>query len=312
MPSLLPCPTETILPEGKVAAICLSVDDIHPGTSEDPYEAGGDLENGALGHLLWLQKRHPELKATLFTTADWRQKSPFPTSPIRHIPWLRNFFFNTPVHPEGTMSLERHPKFVAFLESLPNIEIGFHGLHHVHKGPRVGVEFQEERPRVHLTKLNKMREIFERAGLTFVSGIAPPTWHATEPFIEALAQFGMEFLASSRDLHTPVASDARCRMSGLAGTPLIHPCRVGDMVHLSTNFQATCPPERALDVLEAGGVLAIKAHVIKTAYGHVSLDALDRVYCNYLDVLFDRIKARFGDQIWWTSMGEINQRIRSL
>ncbi len=303
-------PTESVLPRGKTAAICFTIDDIHPGTSDDPYEAGGDCENGALGHLLWLQRRHPELKVTLFTTADWRQMSPFPTRPVRHLPWLRDFFFNTPVHPVGTMRLDRHPRFVHFLGGMKNVEIAFHGLHHVHKGLRVGVEFQDEPVPVHLAKLEAMEAIFRASGLEYVRGIAPPTWNATPTFLGALEQFGIDFLASSRDLFTPISSEARCRMSGLEGTSLIHPCRVGQLLHLSTNFQATCPPERAMEVLEAGGILAIKAHIVKTAFGHVSLDALDGVYCNYLDLLFDRIKERFGDQIWWTSMNEVSEHCR--
>lgn len=40
------------LPDGKTAAVVWSIDDIHPATSDDAYEAGGDLERGALGHVL--------------------------------------------------------------------------------------------------------------------------------------------------------------------------------------------------------------------------------------------------------------------
>src|SRR5271166_3625829 len=49
----------------KKAAVVLSVDDVFPGTSHSAYEAGGDLEKGALGHLLWLLERHPNVKLTL-------------------------------------------------------------------------------------------------------------------------------------------------------------------------------------------------------------------------------------------------------
>jgi len=47
---------------GKSAAVAMSVDDIFPGTSQSAYEAGGDLEKGALGRLLWLLERHPQLR----------------------------------------------------------------------------------------------------------------------------------------------------------------------------------------------------------------------------------------------------------
>ena len=39
---------------GKKAAICFSIDDVHPSTSRDDYEAGGDLGQGSLGNLEWL------------------------------------------------------------------------------------------------------------------------------------------------------------------------------------------------------------------------------------------------------------------
>src|SRR5271155_2264605 len=61
---------------GKSASVLMSVDDIFPGTSQSAYEAGGDLEKGALGRLLWLLGRHPKLKLTLFVTPDWRRISP--------------------------------------------------------------------------------------------------------------------------------------------------------------------------------------------------------------------------------------------
>jgi hypothetical protein len=301
---------ESYFPPGKRAAVCFTIDDIHPGTSSDTYEAGGDLDRGALGHMMWLQSRHPELKVTLFTTADWRQTSAFPRGLLRHLPYLRDYLYTAAILPKGTMQLDRHPQFVQFLRDLPNVDIGWHGLYHVHKGLRVGMEFQDEPVNVQLEKLQRIREIFQRAALPHVPGMCPPTWAAPEPLIEALDRIGNEFLASSRDIFTAVAAHAECNMSGLKCTPLVHACRVSEQVHFATNFQGTSPCQRAFEILEAGGILAIKSHIIKYAYGHISLDALDRVYCNYLDLLFCQIKDRFGDEIWWTSMNEMNRRIR--
>ena len=310
MPEYPIFPADSYFPSGKRAAICLTIDDVHPGTSNDIYEAGGDRERGALGHMMWLQSRHPQLKVTLFTTADWRQTSAFPRGLVRHVPYLRDHVFTAPVLRKGTMQLDRHPEFVRFLKNLNNVDIGWHGLYHVHKGLKVGMEFQDEPVEAQLQKFTKIREIFQRADLPYVPGICPPTWTATDTLIEALDRFGNEFVASSRDIFTAVASDAQCNMSGLRGTPLIHACRVGNQVHFATNFQGTSPYERAFEVLEAGGILAIKSHIIKYAFGHISLDALDRVYCNYLDLMFREVKKRFGDTIWWASMAEINRRIR--
>src|SRR5215212_3381114 len=115
------------LPHGKRAAICFTIDDIHPGKGRDAYDGGGDLGAGALGHVERLLAKHPELKVTLFTTPDWREISPVPTRRIvSRIPGLRDRLYLTKLHPRGTMRLGRHPEFVRYLKSLPRTEIGLH------------------------------------------------------------------------------------------------------------------------------------------------------------------------------------------
>ena len=47
------------------AAVCLTVDDVHPTNADGPSRVG-DVAREALGHLEWLLARHPLLKATLF------------------------------------------------------------------------------------------------------------------------------------------------------------------------------------------------------------------------------------------------------
>src|ERR1700692_743610 len=108
---------------GRSAAVVMSVDDIFPGTSQSAYEAGGDLEKGALGRLLWLLDRHPRLQVTLFVTPDWRQVSPVAHRIWRHVPWLRNDLYLVDVLPKGTMDLRSHPEFVTFLNAMPRTEI---------------------------------------------------------------------------------------------------------------------------------------------------------------------------------------------
>ena len=58
-----------------------------------------------------------------------------------------------------------------------------------------------------------------------------------------------------------------------------------------------------------GGLLSIKGHIIKDCCGHIALDGIDPLYCNYLDTLLTLIEQRYGDTIWWTSMGEIAERL---
>jgi hypothetical protein len=303
------------LPAGKTAAVCFSIDDVHPASSKDGCDMGGDLAAGALGRLVRLQQRHPELRATLCVTPDWRLDSLVPdTLFLRHLPKIRRYVHWTRLRPRAQFRVDRHPRFVEYLNGLERCEVIPHGLHHAHRGARFAVEFQDQSEQQCLKMLTQALDIFRTAGLRFVRGYAPPAWEAPPALIAALGRLGFEFLSSSRDLDTPVTSDALTAGSGLKGSSLIYPQRVGDggLVHLTTNFQATSSFERAVRILELGGVLHVKAHVFKSGGGHVMSDGLDELYCNYLDVLFAHLGARFGSALWWAHLSEIARRVHRL
>jgi hypothetical protein len=296
------------LPPGKTCAVCFSIDDVHPGKSTDCYEAGGDLGKGALGHVEWLLERHPRLHVTLFTTPDWREMSPLPTRTLlARVPYVRDRVYLMKVRKGGEMRVDRHPEFVAYLRGLPRTEIGVHGLHHIHPGKNVFIEFQGQSVSACKTALDRALEIFRDAGLDVVSGVGPPGWNAPPALLEAMAQLGLRFVASARDILTPISAGATTNMSGLKGVSLVYPelTAGGRLVHFTSNFQATSPLERALAILEVGGLLSIKGHIIKNAMGLIALDGIDGLYRNYLDLLFREIERRYGEGVWWTSMGEI-------
>jgi len=298
------------LPPGKDAAICFSIDDVHPSKSTDAYEAGGDLEKGALGLVAGLLAKHPALKVTLFTTPDWREISAVVTRTwLAKIPIVRDHAFLTPVLPSGTMRLDRHPKFVAYLKSLPRTDVGLHGLHHIHPGKTVMIEFRDQDQATCTRMLQLSLEIFQAAGLSPVMGMTPPGWNAPAPLINAMKRLDFKFVGSARDLRTPVAAGARSSMSGLSGVALYEPeVLPNGLVHIPTNFLATSTKERAFEIIELGGLLSVKAHIVKHAVGHTALDGIDGLYCNYLDALFTLLDQRYGDRLWWTTMNEIATR----
>jgi predicted deacetylase len=300
------------LPAGKRAAVCLSIDDLHPGTSADAYEAGGDLERGALRHILWLLERHSQLRVTLFVTADWREISPVPTRKLlARAPILRERIFLAKVLPKGAMRLDRHREFVEFLKQIPRSEIGLHGFHHVHRGLHLPLEFQKQNAARCEEILREALEIFEAASLPHMGGLQPPGWDLPDALAEALLAVGLRFVTSARDIITPIASDAVTNQSGRRGVSLIYPEFVCNdrLLHFTNNFQATSDYQRAKEIIEHGGLLAIKAHVVKNAMGHIALDGLDELYRNYLDLLFTKLEDDFGDSLCWTSMGEISARV---
>lgn len=302
------------LPEGKRAAVVFHIDDIHPGRSTDPYEAGGDLDRGTLRHVIWLLDRHPQLRVTLFTTPDWREKSPVPTRrALARVPVLRDRVFLAPIHPAGTMRLDRHPEFSAFLRNMPRTDVELHGLHHVHRGPRIPVEFQEQTADECRAMIRAGVAIFRAAGLPAPAGMTPPGFAAPPALLRAMAAEGMSFVASARDIRTPVAIDAMAAMTGLSNVPLYRPSRIenGALVHVPTNFQATSAPDRAFEIIEAGGLLSIKAHIIKNALGHIALDGMDESYRDFLDTLFRELTRRWGESLWWPSFAELSRTTKS-
>lgn len=291
---------------GKAAAVVMSIDDIFPGTSQSAYEAGGDLEKGALKHLLWLVERHPQLQLTLFVTPDWRRISAVADRVSRHVPWLRDRLHLAKVLPRGTMDLRNHREFVAFLNAMPRTDIALHGLHHINRGAAVSTEFQHRDRAACAAMLAEGLRIFDEAGLRHVRGLQPPGWACSVALQQACGDAGIEWVASARDIRTPVSEGARTNMSGLGGVSLLFPERIAEgLLHIGTNFQATSAPERAFDILEAGGVLSIKAHISKHVPGHVHLDGVDQLYMNYLDRLFGDIEDRYGDTVEWTTLDRL-------
>jgi hypothetical protein len=300
------------LPSAKRAAVILHIDDVHPGTSTDPYEAGGDLERGALRHVLWLLERHPQLHVTLFTTADWREISPTPTRRLlARVPWLNRRLYLARRHPRGRMRLDRHPEFVAFLRSTPRTDVALHGLHHVHPGPMIPWEFQEQSCDECREMLRAAIAIFRAAGLPFAPGMTPPGFSTPAALLEAMTAEGLEFVASARDIRTEPRPGVLAAMSGLTGVPLLEPELLpSGLVHIPTNYQATSSLQRAHAILESGGLLSIKGHIIKDCMGHIALDGLDEAYREHLHAVFSGIEDRWGDAIWWTSMAEITTHMR--
>lgn len=298
------------LPAGRSAAVCFSLDDVHPGRSSDAYEAGGDLGGGVLGRLAGLLEGQPQLRATLFVTPDWRERSPVPTrARLARVPLARDVLHLTPPLPAGTMRLQRHPEFVAYLRDAAQIEIAVHGLTHLARGRRPPAEYARRRTSCR-RRVRRARRLFDACDLPAAPGFAPPAWDLSPALAEALGREGYRWVAAARDIRTPVGPGAATAMSGPAGLALLEPEWIagGRLVHLPVNFQATSDDERALAILDAGGLLSIKAHAVKDALGHVALDGLDAAYCARLDRLCTRLRERYGDTLWWATMGEIAER----
>ena len=159
------------LPPGKRAAVCMSVDDVHPASDGE----GRDRARTALEHVRRLQIRHPRLKVTLFTTPDWRSITPVPTERLLiRLPVVRHWIYGVPVLPRGTKRLDRQPEFCRYLREWDRTEIAIHGLHHVCRGMEPIFEFAGKSVARCRTMLRSAVEIFSDASLPLVMGVAPP------------------------------------------------------------------------------------------------------------------------------------------
>jgi predicted deacetylase len=315
------------LPSDKKAAVCFSIDDVHPAGSADAFDAGGDLERGALGRVARLLERQPQLRITLFVTPDWRRMDLVRTRKwLTRVPLLRERIHWAPLAPKGRFRIDRFPDFVAYLNALPRTDCAVHGLHHAHRGPRLAMEFQGQSRNKCRALVREARRIFVSAGLRHVAGFAPPAWNTPPALCAALGDEDFRFVASARDLDTPVSAGARTQGSGPHGASLIQPTWVCGsrheppapgaatrrLVHFTTNFQATSRIERARAIIEAGGLLFIKAHIFKRGGGITLLDGLDDDYCAYLERLWRELDDRYGDTLWWTSLDEVANRCRAM
>jgi hypothetical protein len=102
-------------------------------------------------------------------------------------------------------------------------------------------------------------------------------------------------------------------MSGLKETPLIFPSLLLNqkLIHFPVNFQANSTLNRAIEIIENGGLLSIKAHIIAQMGNYVAIDGVTDLYINYLDALLNILKKQYGKAIWFTSMGEISHFINN-
>jgi len=208
---------------------------------------------------------------------------------------------------------------VAYVNALPRTDCAVHGLHHAHPGARLATEFQEQSRRKCRALVGEARRIFVAAGLRHVAGFAAPGWNTPPALCAALSDADFHFVVSARDLETPVSAAARTAGSGLRGAALIQPTWIAAgasparrLLHLATNFQATSAPERAHAIIEAGGLLLIKAHVFKNGGGITMRDGLDDDYCAYLERLFAELERRYGERLWWASLAEVTNRCRAM
>lgn len=217
-------------------SLVISVDDICPNPRY------GTPENIIL--LERLAQRHKNLKITLFVVPNMKQnlKLGFARNPYR---------------------LDKHKNWCKWINEKKCFELAIHGYTHSsrHKFLKAA-EFNHLNPKKAEDKLFKAESILNKSGLNFVKGFRQPGWIAPSYLINLLERRGYIFIAGSMDVKTPISKNAVCNESGYKGLPLIHPKRVGRIVHIPSNIGLDrLNLQRAREIVNLNGLVSIKAHI---------------------------------------------------
>jgi peptidoglycan/xylan/chitin deacetylase (PgdA/CDA1 family) len=319
--------TKRFWPHGNQAAFTITVDDVHPegSSDEEGIDYGGDMDQGNFRFLNTLIERRPYLKITLFVIADsvarpdyvgWKVLSrldPIVSRLARVSPRLvrstRAMMSRQRSYEQSRyrLDLEEHGKWRDWLASkvrTGNFEVVPHGLnHHNARHENSSMEFVGLSLEESMRRLLEMEQIFESASIPYTRGFRPPGWGTSQELLESLQKLRYVFLAGSADFKTDIRSSSTAAGVGLKSVQLAFPSKYAPYSFVT--FCANCntsAPERAIGVIEAGGLALFQTHIAKTVFG---LEAVSRKFINVVSRLLDLFEREYAGRIWFASLGEI-------
>ena len=299
-------------------AIVIGIDDLHPESSLNGSDCGGDLYRGALGLLENFLQRYRNVKVTLFVT-PCHMFLPQPLGVERLHGIARSVlgdvadrvfyrFFIRRFAP-SKYDVEESKAFSLYLAGLAGgqVEIGIHGCFHFHVIPPYSSEFkhlseQEARKRIRMA-VKKLTQ----ARISFVKGFAPPGWGVSRGLLKVLAEEGFIYIAGSADFTSPVHVKAVSKEAGLKGVPLIFPSKVfSNLINVPRNWTPHRNDlDRALKIIELGGLLGIHMHVEDEYHGTYLGNGITVENIRRLEKLLDAIESTFGGSVDFLTFSEV-------
>jgi len=293
------------------------VADVHPESSLDGSDCGGDLNRGALGLLEDILKRYRNVKVTLFVTPchiflpqplgiehSHRLLRRLLGSRIDYI--FCRFFIKE--YDKDRFDVEKSSAFNTYLTDLTKsgqVEIGIHGCFHFHYIPPYASEFK------HLDSYETYRRIriavykMSKAGIPFVKGFAPPGWGVNKELIKVLADEGFCYIAGSADFKSPITHKATSKEAGLKGVSLIFPSLLyPGLVNIPRN---RTPHRNDLKIIELGSLLSIHMHIENRYHGVYLGNGITVENIYKLEKLLDIVASRYGDIVKFLTFGEVAQ-----
>lgn len=228
-----------------------SLDDIHPQSSKEGDDFGGDKDKGVFRYLLKLIELYPKIKITLFTTPNYIDKSNnrFIIRNIKRVLGLnyKNYWKNEP------FKLTKHPKWCKWLNSIKNFEIAIHG--HNHHNERKGLhqqEFHDLGNEESLRKIEDAEKIFREAGLKLSRGFRPPGWGYSEGMFEALKKLKIDFISLNKKDFPETSTYEVTKYKGLINVP--------QNIDINTKYDII---EETKKILQKGDFISAKGHISK-------------------------------------------------
>lgn len=303
----------------------MGVDDVHPESSLDGCDCGGDLEGGALSLLERLVAEHPQLKVSLFVTPAWRflpqrrffrrMQRKLGRGSLLDRAWKRLFLRSWP---EDRFRVDDE-RFVGWREKLRSLvrsgsfELGVHGFDHFQEYSQHATEFAFLDPTECLDRVRRARDLFLKAELHHSNVFSPPGWAVTKELVWALEESGLNCLAGSADGVSSIAETQTSEEAGLRGVPLCFPGWVSDAVlNVPRNWDIAKSAYRRMDsVASLGGLIGVHSHVQNGYWGDYLGNGITAENVRRLSASLHELEGKYPGQVWYATFQDVFDYWRS-
>lgn len=263
----------------------LSFDDVHPESSSDGMDCGGDRDSGVFKYLIKLWEKYPKLKITLFVTPNWidRANDPFPVKQFKRLAGLKY----TKTWQDEPFLLTKHKVWCKWLNSFPNCEIAIHGYNHHTDARFHSQEFQNMPYDECKKRLERAECIFRESGLHYVRGFRPPGWGISDELFQALRELNYDFIS---------IDSIPCRINNLSRYKVE---KYRGLVNVPQNWDiARGTNGEGVDIARKYGLLMAKGHISNSYDGEYIGNGLNgRTFerlCDLLDNVGRMKKVQFA------------------
>lgn len=270
----------------------LSFDDIHPESSRDGTDCGGDRDDGVFKYFLKLWKIYPRLKITLFVTPNWTDRANdwFILRRIKGIIGLK--YTNT--WNDEPFNLLKHKEWCQWINSFLNFEILVHGYNHHADRKLHSQEFDGMNKNECRLRLEDAENIMTNAKLLYTRGFRPPGWGISTGLFEALVELKYDFV-SLDPIPCSIEGMSRYKVEMYKG-----------LMNVPQNWDiAYGTPDEAIVIAKKYGFLTAKGHISNYYDGEKIGNGLNEKTFSNVCLLLERLMADEEVDIVFATMGDI-------